>query len=309
MFRLRAVPHPRVHLRRPLELPLGGRPRRADVHADHLAAGDLAPASTAYSFASTPLWAGILMLPLTLGFLIAGPISGFLSDRYGARAVRDRRDARLGARVRPASRCCRSTSPTSSSRRSCFLLGLVDGRVRLAEPRRRDEQPPGRAPRGRRRHEPDLPELGAGALDRDLLHADDPRALGDPAARARTRAQAHGVARRDGRAQVGAAAARLRALRGVPRLQPGAGAARPARPRVTSAAPTRRRSPAAASSRSLLSGPFRNGLHEAFAFAIVACLIAAAASWSRGGRYVHTDEAASPNASGNDAAMPSRAGR
>ncbi len=38
-----------------------------------------------YSFASTPLWAGILMLPLTIGFLIAGPVSGFLSDRYGAR--------------------------------------------------------------------------------------------------------------------------------------------------------------------------------------------------------------------------------
>jgi cytidylate kinase len=38
-----------------------------------------------YSFVSTPLWAGIYMLPLTAGFLIAGPISGWLSDRYGAR--------------------------------------------------------------------------------------------------------------------------------------------------------------------------------------------------------------------------------
>ncbi len=38
-----------------------------------------------YSFESTPLWAGIYMLPLTIGFLIAGPISGYLSDRYGAR--------------------------------------------------------------------------------------------------------------------------------------------------------------------------------------------------------------------------------
>ena len=38
-----------------------------------------------YDFARTPLWAGIYMLPLTLGFLIAGPISGILSDRYGAR--------------------------------------------------------------------------------------------------------------------------------------------------------------------------------------------------------------------------------
>ncbi|MDA8314237.1 MAG: MFS transporter [Actinomycetota bacterium] len=38
-----------------------------------------------YSFAVTPLWAGIYMLPMTGGFLIAGPISGILSDRYGAR--------------------------------------------------------------------------------------------------------------------------------------------------------------------------------------------------------------------------------
>jgi MFS family permease len=39
-----------------------------------------------YSFESTPLWAGIYMLPLTAGFLIAGPVSGALSDRFGARS-------------------------------------------------------------------------------------------------------------------------------------------------------------------------------------------------------------------------------
>jgi len=38
----------------------------------------------------------------------------------------------------------------------------------------------------------------------------------------------------------------------------------------------------------LISDPFRTGLHEAFAFAIVACLVAAVASWSRGQRYVDT---------------------
>jgi MFS family permease len=38
-----------------------------------------------YDFAVTPLWAGIYMLPLTAGFLVAGPISGTLSDRYGPR--------------------------------------------------------------------------------------------------------------------------------------------------------------------------------------------------------------------------------
>jgi MFS family permease len=38
-----------------------------------------------YTFEDTPLWAGIYLLPLTAGFLVAGPLSGFLSDRYGAR--------------------------------------------------------------------------------------------------------------------------------------------------------------------------------------------------------------------------------
>jgi MFS family permease len=38
-----------------------------------------------YDFSSTPLWAGIFLLPLTAGFLVSGPLSGYLSDRYGAR--------------------------------------------------------------------------------------------------------------------------------------------------------------------------------------------------------------------------------
>ncbi len=38
-----------------------------------------------YNFVETPLWAGIYLLPLTAGFLIAGPVSGYLSDRFGPR--------------------------------------------------------------------------------------------------------------------------------------------------------------------------------------------------------------------------------
>jgi hypothetical protein len=38
-----------------------------------------------YNFVDTPLWAGIAMLPLTFGFMVAGPVSGYLSDRFGAR--------------------------------------------------------------------------------------------------------------------------------------------------------------------------------------------------------------------------------
>jgi MFS family permease len=39
-----------------------------------------------YDYSRTPLWAGIFLLPLTGGLLVAGPVSGWLSDRYGARA-------------------------------------------------------------------------------------------------------------------------------------------------------------------------------------------------------------------------------
>ena len=38
-----------------------------------------------FSFESTPIWAGICMLPLTFGFLVSGPLFGRLSDKYGAR--------------------------------------------------------------------------------------------------------------------------------------------------------------------------------------------------------------------------------
>jgi MFS family permease len=51
----------------------------------------------------------------------------------------------------------------------------------------------------------------------------------------------------------------------------------------------------------LISAPFHSGLHEAFLFSIIACLIAAAASWSRGTRYVHgeaPDEAAATGTKG-----------
>jgi MFS family permease len=40
-----------------------------------------------YAYSDTPLWAGIYLLPLTSGFLIAGPTSGILSDRFGSRGI------------------------------------------------------------------------------------------------------------------------------------------------------------------------------------------------------------------------------
>ncbi|MBD0323850.1 MAG: MFS transporter, partial [Aldersonia sp.] len=38
-----------------------------------------------YEFEVTPLWAAIYLLPITIGFLVSGPIAGWLSDRYGPR--------------------------------------------------------------------------------------------------------------------------------------------------------------------------------------------------------------------------------
>jgi MFS family permease len=40
-----------------------------------------------YSYNQTPLWAGIFLLPMTAGFLVSGPTSGILSDRFGSRGI------------------------------------------------------------------------------------------------------------------------------------------------------------------------------------------------------------------------------
>jgi MFS family permease len=38
-----------------------------------------------YTYESTPLWAGIYLVPMTIGFLVAGPVAGYLSDKFGPR--------------------------------------------------------------------------------------------------------------------------------------------------------------------------------------------------------------------------------
>ncbi len=39
-----------------------------------------------YAYKETPLWSGIYLLALTFGFVASGPVSGWLSDKHGARA-------------------------------------------------------------------------------------------------------------------------------------------------------------------------------------------------------------------------------
>jgi MFS family permease len=50
-----------------------------------------------YSYSQTPLWAGIFLLPLTFGFLISGPTSGLLSDKFGSRGIATAGMALFGA--------------------------------------------------------------------------------------------------------------------------------------------------------------------------------------------------------------------
>ncbi|NED69639.1 MFS transporter, partial [Streptomyces sp. SID10244] len=38
-----------------------------------------------FDYSRTPLWAGIYMVPMTIGFLLSAPVSGFLSDRLGTK--------------------------------------------------------------------------------------------------------------------------------------------------------------------------------------------------------------------------------
>ena len=123
-----------------------------------------------YSFENTPLWAGIYMLPLTAGILVAGPLSGILSDRIGARPFATGGMIGTGTMF-----ILLSLLPVNFTlrpvRRPVVPRGAVHGRVRLPQPGRGHEQPAARRPRGRIRDELHLPALGPGSLHRHLLHA------------------------------------------------------------------------------------------------------------------------------------------
>ena len=135
-----------------------------------------------YDFTETPLWAGIYMLPLTVGMLAAGPTSGYLSDRFGARWFAT--GGMIGAAVSFGLLLLLPTDfPYPLFAAILALNGVSMGM--FASPNRAavmNSLPHG-GPRRRGRHEPDLPELRPGDLDRDLLHADDRRAVLDPPAR------------------------------------------------------------------------------------------------------------------------------
>jgi len=249
-----------------------------------------------FDFTQTPLWAGIYMLPLTVGMLVAGPTSGYLSDRFGARPFAT--GGMVGAALGFVLLSLLATDfPYPLFALALLMMGVSMGL--FASPNRAgvmNSLPAGHRGAGggmNQTFQNSAQVLSIGVFFTLMI-------LGLAASLPHTMYAglvAHGVP-----AAVSARVAHLppvsilfAAFLGYNPVAHLVGA------HVLAGVDAGQR--AALVGRSffphLISGPFRNGLHEAFAFAIVACLVAAAASWSRGGR-----PASSPDRQGAVDAAP-----
>jgi MFS family permease len=240
-------------------------------------------------FASTPLWAGIRMLPLTVGFLLAGPVSGILSDRYGSRPF-----ATGGMLASALSFGLLELLPVDFSYLEfaaiLLLMGLSMGA--FASPNRAGvmnslpAQHRGAGGGMNQTFQNSAQVLSIGIFFTLMivgLSATLPHSL---AAGLRAHGVAPGVATRVG--HLPPVSVLFAAFLGYNPAQKLLG------PHVLARLPAR--DAAAIRGRGffphLIAQPFRSGLHEAFAFAIAACLVAALASWSRGGRVVAPEQPA-----------------
>ncbi|MGO9899552.1 MAG: MFS transporter [Solirubrobacteraceae bacterium] len=242
-----------------------------------------------YSFTQTPLWAGIYMLPLTLGMLVAGPTSGLLSDRFGARPF-----ATAGMLLTATGFALLLLLPTDFSYLSFgLILGLIGISMGMfASPNRAAVM--NSLPRGDR---------GAGgAMNQTFQNSAQVLSIGVfftlmiiglASTLPQTMSaglEAHGVSV--------AAAQRASTLPPVSILFAAFLGYNPIQhllgSHVLAALPAHSQSILTGRSffPNLISAPFRDGLHTAFLFAIVACLIAAAASLMRGGHPVPDDDGA-----------------
>jgi MFS family permease len=244
-----------------------------------------------YDFTRTPLWAGIYMLPLTVGMLIAGPTSGYLSDRFGARPFAT--GGMLGVAVSFGLLLLLPTDfPYPVFALVLTLNGISMGL--FASPNRAAVM--NSLPRGDRgagggmnqtfQNSAQVISIGIfftlmiAGLSSSLSHtlASGLEAHGVPAATAQHVAHLPPVS------------ILFAAFLGYNPIQHFVG------PHVLAAVGAH--NSAILTGRSffphLISGPFRTGLHEAFAFAIVACIAAAAASLMRGGRFHYADVPAAP---------------
>ncbi len=239
-------------------------------------------------YVDTPLRAGLYMLPLTLGMLIAGPTSGYLSDRFGARWFAT--GGMLGSAL---AFVLLSLLPIDFSfglfAAVLFLMGVSMGL--FASPNRAavmNSLPPQDRGAGggmNQTFQNSAQVLSVGIFFTLMilgLAANLPHALA-------TGLQAHGVSAASAHSASGVPPVSIlfAAFLGYNPIEHLVG------PHVLGALPAH--SQAALTGRTffphLISGPFSSGLHEAFLFAIVACLIAAAASLARGGKYHHGDDA------------------
>ncbi len=241
------------------------------------------------NFTDTPLKAGIYMLPLTLGMLAAGPTSGYLSDRFGARWFAT--GGMLGSAL---SFFLLTLLPVDFS---FWLFALVLAMIGIsmgmfASPNRAavmNSLPPQHRGAGggmNQTFQNSAQVLSIGVFFTLMI-------LGLASNLPPTLAaglQAHGVS-----ASVASSASHtppvsvlFSAFLGYNPIEHLVGTHALASLSAANHATLVGRSffP------QLISAPFRTGLHEAFLFAIVSCLIAAGASLLRGGRYEYVEEAA-----------------
>jgi MFS family permease len=229
------------------------------------------------------------MLPLTIGMLFAGPTSGFLSDRFGARPFAT--GGMIGAAVSFVLLLRLPTDfPYPAFAAILALNGISMGL--FASPNRAavmNSLPPGDRGAGggmNQTFQNSAQVISIGIFFTLMiagLAATLPHAMS-------TGLEAHGVdaATAQRVAQLPPISILFAAFLGYNPVQhllgPHALASLPAHDQAVVTGPS--------FFPHLISGPFRTGLHEAFAFAILACLVAAAASLLRGGRYEHVEQPA-----------------
>jgi MFS family permease len=241
-----------------------------------------------FNFSETPLWAGIAMLPLSLGISLAGPVSGLLSDRYGPRMF-----ATGGMVATAAAFVMLALLPINFIyivfALIIFLNGVGSGC--FASPNRAavmNSLPPQHRGAGSGMNttfQNSAQVLSIGAFF-SLMIIGLSSALSTSLVSG-LRAQGVSASVANHVAHLPPVSVLFAAFLGYNPIQHLLGA------------PTLSSLPQAAQDQlasrgffpSLIAAPFRSGLHEAFAFAVVACVIAAIASWSRGGRYIHDLEA------------------
>jgi MFS family permease len=240
-----------------------------------------------YSFATTPLWAGIYMLPLTAGFLIAGPASGYLSDHFGARPF-----ATAGMIAAAVSFALLAVLPVDFGYPAFAALLLLNGlgmglftspnRAGIMNSLPRDQRGAGSGMVMTFQNSGMVLSIGlyftliVVGLSGSLAHAmlTGLTTHGVPAAAAAR------VARQPPVGLLFAALLGYNPIRSL--LAPTGILARLPGPTVASLT-SRSFFP------SLIAHPFASGLRGAFAFSVAATVVAAIASWLRGGKYYHVE--------------------